>query len=259
MSQLTDYSEESFLGVDSFHFQNLTPTILFTVSNPEHATLLVNRMGFNPDYRAPTVGTGGTPSNVFQTTKGQTLGGKKLGNSRLVDGNSGPSGGRRLGGSQASNPRAMREAIARAAEARKRQMELTRRMMEKAKQPCVIEIYDSDDDEEDQEEAKAPPRVARRRGQDEKQPAENKKPKVDVIDLTSPDSKPQAVEAKRVSPSTDECIDLTSDVEDSIEATTIPSASVTTGTGDGWICESCTLRNRPLALVCDACLKERNA
>lgn len=214
-------------------------------------------MGFNPDYRSPTGGTSGTPSNVFQTTKGQPLGGKQLGNSRLLDANSASGdGGRRLGGSQVSNPKAMREAIARAAEARKRQMELTRRMMEKAKQPCVIEIYDSDEEEEEQEEAKIPPRTARRRGQNQQQVGVHKKPKFECIDLTALDSKPKAEETKTPAP-IDECIDLTSDAEDSIEVM-VPNASASIGTSDGWICSSCTLRNRPISLVCDACLQERN-
>mmetsp|Transcript_7878 Transcript_7878/g.18987 ORF Transcript_7878/g.18987 Transcript_7878/m.18987 type:complete len:224 (+) Transcript_7878:80-751(+) len=222
---------------------------------------MVNRMGYNPGNGYPTGGGAATPSNVFQTTKGQTLGGKKLDNkSRLLDGNSGNGGGRRLGGSTVSNPKAVREAIARAAEARKRQMELTRRMMEKAKQPCVIEIYDSDDDEEEEEpieDSKMPARPNRRRDQDKQQDAsKTKRPKVECIDLTSPDTKPKAVETK-TPVAIDDCIDLTSDVEDSIKAA-VPNATIVTTTNNDWICTHCTLRNRPLSLVCDACLQERN-
>lgn len=223
-------------------------------------------MGYNPDYRHVTGGGAAAPSsNVFETTKGQTLGGKKLAKGRLVDGNSGSSGGHRLGGSRVSNPNAIRKAIVKAAEARKRQMEATRRMMEKAKQPCVIEIYDSDDEEEDEpsnQYAKIPARSNRRRDQDQKQQDSTaKRPKVECIDLTSPDTKPKTpLETKKPIAVDNECIDLTSDVEDDSIKATVPVNARTlpcTTYNDGWICTKCTLQNRPLVLVCDACLQER--
>ena len=126
---------------------------------------------------------------------GNRLGGSggAKGRSRLLDGIASAgsdSGGRRLGGSNRSSskyndPDARREAMAkaamgRAAATRSRLLERTRRMMERAKEPCVIEILDDTDDEDDSDssahafnEMQIAPSTTRRPQHHHKQDQEN--------------------------------------------------------------------------------------
>jgi DNA-dependent metalloprotease WSS1 len=96
-------------------------------------------------------GQGSTAPNaaIIPQSGGQQLGGNtSSGKSRLIDqfGN-----GRKLGGSGRTrplSPREVRELAAQAAEARQRQLQQVRRMMDRAKEPCVIEILDDDEDDD---------------------------------------------------------------------------------------------------------------
>jgi len=104
----------------------------------EHAVLQAQKLSGGNHYPTSTASTTTTfPPN---TTNGHRLGGNNTQNkSRLLDGN-------RLGG-RARKSRNHRELAARAAEARKKQMEQIRRMIERSKEPCVIEIFDDDEND----------------------------------------------------------------------------------------------------------------
>ncbi|KAG7365572.1 WLM domain containing protein [Nitzschia inconspicua] len=88
-------------------------------------------------------------------SSGQRLGGNKSrGKSRLVDEfdngrKLGDVGGSRGVTSLNMSPRELRELAAKAAEARQRQLQQVRRMIIRAKEPCIIEILDDDDDDDD--------------------------------------------------------------------------------------------------------------
>lgn len=203
----------------------------------EHASLLVSGMGFKPDYQPSASST--TP---MPTEGGQKLGGSKAGKSRLLG-----DAGRRLGGGKETAPSSLRDAMAQAAESRQRQLQQARRLTERSREPCVIEIYDSD--EEEGEATTEPFRHATRARLNQ----------IDCIDLTTA-TNTKAGEALRVL--TDQkaaarkrssWIDLTSDDEEPAVESKRKSSKA-----DEWICSRCTLKNKPLALVCDACLLERN-
>ena len=184
----------------------------------EHASILVNGGGFNIYTGAISEG-GGVQQTRDQQEPGQRLGGNKSGKSRLL---LGQENGHRLGGGcSRMDPKALRAAVAKAAERRQRLMQQTRRMIERSKEPCVIEIFDDDDDEE----------------KDEAKPVSSKRPKTH-----SSGSIPTTIRQSQ-----EEYIDLTNDDD---------SPSLSLGNNE-WICSRCTLRNKALTLVCDACLEER--
>eukprot|EP00536_Pseudo-nitzschia_multiseries_P015693 jgi/Psemu1/43467/gm1.43467_g len=101
-----------------------------------------------PTMRTVTVPTAASPTESYlPESGGNRLGGNNATRkSRLLD--EYPSGGRKLGGgaSAGTDKRQLRELIARAAESRQRQMLQIRRMIERSKEPCVIEIFDDDDE-----------------------------------------------------------------------------------------------------------------
>ncbi|KAL3914444.1 MAG: hypothetical protein SGARI_000117 [Bacillariaceae sp.] len=136
---------------------------------------------------------------------GLRLGGKTAGRSRLLD-EIDQSGGRKLGGNWDAkfnmSPRQLQELAARAAEARKCQLDLVRRMAERSKEPCVIEICEDDDEDDecgrnkkcDSEETldkKMPPKVL----------SKNQAKAVECIDLLddSNDAKNDTKKPKRAS------------------------------------------------------------
>jgi len=101
----------------------------------EHAMLQAQKFSSTPSDRSSTLPTTTTIGS------GHRLGGGDGGTSRLLEGN-------KLGGQQ-QNAQSQRELAARAAESRKRQLHQIRRMIERSKEPCVIEIFDDDDDDDD--------------------------------------------------------------------------------------------------------------
>jgi hypothetical protein len=92
--------------------------------------------------------TGSVSSATSDGDGGHRLGGTVASDkSRLLDEFS-AGGGVKLGGRPRAGKsgRELRELTARAAESRQRQMLQIRRMIERSKEPCVIEIFDDDDD-----------------------------------------------------------------------------------------------------------------
>lgn len=206
----------------------------------EHASNLVNGLQFTLNTTRNTAAaavntTTTTATPTIPSSGGQRLGGNSnKGKSRLLE------TGQKLGGRQHSvhKPANLRELMARAAEARTRQLELARRRMERWKEPCVIEILDDDDEEEE-----VPVDI-------NKMPPPTKRP--------SKETKPNA-KAKKKSKVT-ECIDLTKgkdgvddDVGGKIRMNTAPA-----NTQQEWSCTQCTFQNKPSHLVCDVCLSEKS-
>jgi hypothetical protein len=233
----------------------------------EHCVAQVNASGMtfaplNAHAVQRDTSTAGTNTNATSTTTTALLptsGGNRLGGNSATKGG-GKSrllqGGQALGGRKGQDPASLREAMARAAEMRRRVMERTRRMIERSKEPCVIELLDDDDDDDDDNDDAQQgsntldhrkPRAKLKRAaskEDEKKETLKLKPKYPSKKSTSGVAKKPKVDL----------IDLTEE-EDSA-ATTTPKAA-TIHSGGQWACGQCTFRNKPLALVCDVCLSEK--
>jgi hypothetical protein len=229
----------------------------------EHATVQAKKAGMNfeplngnsvirQDNPASTGVT--TTTTSMPTSEGHRLGGASKGKSRLLDGEQ---QGHRLGGSKtpASLRGAMaRAALERAAETRGRLLEQTRRMMERAKEPCVIEILDDeDDDDDDENDDKNGYETGVRENIDQKPKAKRKgDPSRRAQNIPTSG---RADEKKQKS----EIIDLTATIGATtpISPTTESDEGVAVNPVATWACSRCTFRNRPLSLVCDMCLSER--
>jgi hypothetical protein len=140
----------------------------------EHATTQVQSMGSiiyggNSGAPASTATTATVVVPSLPNSGGQRLGGNNggsnlTGKSRLLNDNTNTSkegAGYRLNTNIGKNnsrqapplsPKARRDAMARAAETRRKQMEQLRRMIEASKEPCVIEILDDDDEEDNNQD-----------------------------------------------------------------------------------------------------------
>mmetsp|Transcript_6808 Transcript_6808/g.16594 ORF Transcript_6808/g.16594 Transcript_6808/m.16594 type:complete len:405 (+) Transcript_6808:90-1304(+) len=97
----------------------------------EHAMLQAQKLSSTPTDRNSTL-----PTTITTIGSGHRLGGG--GTRRLLEGN-------KRGGQQ-HRAQSQRELAARAAESRKRQLQQIRRMIDRSKEPCVIEIFDDDND-----------------------------------------------------------------------------------------------------------------
>lgn len=246
----------------------------------EHAMLQLETMG-NVIYGGRGSAAATAAPNIPETG-GQRLGGATpisnvAGKSRLLDGHINTAGGRRLNENGANNPaspRSRREAMARAAERRCRQMEQLKRMIEASKEPCVIEILDDDYDDASDENPVVPlpkdehdskPRaVQKEAASSKKSPAHAQV----LVDLTAPTPTTDRT-AKRIKTIEPETIDLTSPPGDRAlvragnAASHVPPIAKATAvdeesSSDDWECLRCTYINRSLALVCDVCHGERN-
>eukprot|EP00980_Cylindrotheca_fusiformis_P028655 scaffold22634_cov123-Cylindrotheca_fusiformis.AAC.2 len=244
MEEILEGELSELLSIRCWGFQVYSH--IYASFSTEHASLLVQGMGFQPDFK-PSVASSAT----MPVQGGRKLGGSNAGKSRLLD-----DSGRRLGGDKglAASSSSLRDAMARAAEARQRQLQQARRLIERAREPCVIEIIDSDD--EDEEENEKNEVTVKRPGHDtgSRNATTKKSKKLDFIDLTSssPKSDKQNLGAsfQHEPPNTiSSCIDLTSD--DHVDSARSPLEE------DMWTCSRCTLQNRPLSLACEVCLVER--
>ncbi len=236
-------------------FYKLTEEIL-----EEHAVLQAQKFSGGNNYPVAAAAAAATTTTTTHTeaipnitTNGQRLGGNSAPNkSRLLDGN-------RLGG-RPRHCRNHRELAARAAEARKHQMEQIRRMIERSKEPCVIEIFDNDDDDDDDDDEKvcAVPKTNSNQVVeiiDNDSPVTTKNKVVNIVDNevveivapTVPDRKRARIsqrknhqirdgERKQAQPQTPSVIDLTS----------IDSPK-------SWSCGLCTYQNRPTTSMCEMC------
>jgi hypothetical protein len=204
-----------------------------------------------------------TPSALMPQSGGQRLGGNsQTGTSRLVDAIA-PLGGRRLGGARSNvSPRQLRELVAAAAEARHRQMERVRRMMEKSGQPCVIELLDDSDDEDSnttsfdrkppakrpmKKEKKTPECIELLDDSDDEQMKRKKPKSASAKGLFSAHQKGsthgnETAPRKTQQPAPESFIDLTKDVESATVPASVPID-----------CGRCTYKNRPTAVLCAMC------
>jgi hypothetical protein len=168
----------------------------------EHATLLAYGLSV-PLFLQPTnahliqrdfMGPRNNNSNRTRTataviddgSRGRRLGGDEArsGRSRLLDFNA---NGRKLGGGSVGRriltPHELRQRAVQAAEARQRQLQQVRTLVDTANEPCWIEILDDDDDDDDNDGKKQ------------------------AVDIQSPAT-------KRVKKHQPECIDLVDDDSD---------------------------------------------
>lgn len=190
---------------------------------------------------------------------GQRLGGgtkTAKGKSRLLDE---LANGRKLGGgghggaARALSPGQLRELAAKAAEIRQRQLQQVRRMAERAKEPCVIEILDGDDDDKEeghQDQVRStkqdnPARISKYTKTSAKRAKSSTIPHTDdIIDLTD-DSPSKQVYLEcvhctyRNNPSARNCAMCTNNFIQSI----VP----------GIECKRCTFRNKREAVTCEIC------
>lgn len=224
----------------------------------EHATLQLEQMG-NIIY-------GGSGGTTPATADLPTSGGKRLGGggggggaskSRLLKE---PLAGKRLSDAQRPplTPQARRKAMVQAAERRQRQMARLRHVIERSKEPCVIEILD-DDDDDDEEDG----HYRNHRRLDQKPAAVVGGATIqepDLVDLT--EGVPRYT--KKVKAWNNAVVDLTTSTPSPHTRTTrgSPAASFAVVEGESstikeWICDRCTVLNRPVALVCEVCLSER--
>jgi hypothetical protein len=206
----------------------------------------------------PTIG-GGT---------GHRLGGNATkGQSRLLDqfSNGQKLGGNTTDGRGVLGPNELRQRMLRAAEARQRQLQLVRKMVEKAKEPCVIEILDSDDEDDDGQGCNN--NGKNKKDLDSKPAAAAKRPKksqLEIINLSDDDEdddidkKPVAKNHNKTSKGSNKIelssvvIDLT--VEDS--TTSVGTASPSSVMGVTIQCNRCTFKNPATAHKCEICLGE---
>jgi hypothetical protein len=256
-----------------------------SIFTPVNAHVVQRDIGNNSNTAGMDPTTGG-----FPTGSGQKLGGSQQGKSRLLDGGGVKLGGQKLGG---ESHRSLREAVARAAEARRRQLDQVRRMMERTKEPCIIEIPDDDDYDYDElveaagstdrdkatvktehhdKPQQATSMTARKQfeahvNQKQSKPGEkphsgvpisqDRKRPAAVTKVPTLTKKPAKDAHPRPKPSkisaASDIIDLTDD--------NLPTPS-TTGTATGekpreWNCGSCTFINKSMALACEMCSAER--
>jgi hypothetical protein len=260
----------------------------------EHATNQVNAMGdgiYGHAFGPNTSSTNSTSSTITPSSGGHKLGGNaNHTKSRLVEEAVGGGTGTKLGvGVVVRDPQARRDAMAKAAEARRRQMEQIKRTIERSKEePCVIELLSDDDDDDDDDEEEGDEKVQNAihvhpaRTTTRKQPPlatttsrtsattnhkDHQKPRAkqkrgsgggnhpNDMGKPAPGPKPPlAAAAAAAKKPKVETIDLTEDSSAFPAKQDYPVANETRGE---WMCGRCTFGNKPLALVCDMCLLER--
>ena len=261
----------------------------------EHATIQLQNIGSHILYgfnSASDLSSQGTVEPSLPTSGGYRRGGNNSiassGKSRLIDGGMG-GGGYRLNPSSGPNsqatapsPRTRREAMARAAEKRRTQMEQLRRMIEASREPCVIEILDDDDDndydrgDDDNVGGKYPSYVDDKPKHAKPIATSKKEGTVQgllpfaidddhyIVDMTA--STPRVTKKPKAT-TLQETIDLTSPpntrmdnlvASASVAMSDAPISCADTIANQEWNCPRCTCDNHPAALVCAMCNEERN-
>ena len=214
----------------------------------EHATLQAQKLSSSStNHHYPAAAAAVLPTD----------GGHRLGGNTSTSGKSRLLGefttGRKLGGQRGQA--SARELAARAAESRRKQMEQLKRLIERSKEPCVIEIFDDEDEVEPNDvtivEAPNRKRSAKKseQGTKLKERRRNKpsnaeeKSNNDVIDLTEVATNGgEATKRKKppVGSSSNEAI--------AIDLTAMASPS-----GQSWACALCTYQNQASATRCAMC------
>lgn len=217
---------------------------------PANAHAVVRR----EDASAAAVAAATAAAAVFPPGAGRTLGGASA-RSRLLDAGTASGGGGGalpLGGTTTTRPLSrdeLRRRVADAAETRQRQLQQVRRIAERSKQPCVIEILDDDDDDDCDGDAVAVaivrPAVAAATptsagtGLDVKPPAK----RTAVPQSSSATEKRRARRQRHEVAKEASVIDLTQ--EGKVETTT--------PCGRNWSCLLCTFLNAAQAVGCEMC------
>lgn len=229
----------------------------------EHAMLQAQKLSSSTNHHYPAAAA----AAALPSGGGHRLGGgtSTTGKSRLLGE---VTNGRKLGGQRGQA--SARELAARAAESRRKQMEQIRSMIERSKEPCVIEIFDDDDDDEPSHENEVnvieAPLPNRKRRAKNSQPSndrntiENKRHQnantkqeeasnntvIDLTEMAAIDSESKSrkpIRAKQKRPPAE-----VSNEAIAIDLTTMPSPS-----GQSWSCGLCTYRNQASATLCDMC------
>ena len=245
----------------------------------EHATMQANSLGWKPialnadamqqrrNNSATAAGTTATntdtgdggPTPIFPSGGGHRLGGGdgKRGRNGARIGDWGK--GQQLGGGRARL--SAREAAARAAEFRQQQLDRVKRMVERAKEPCVIEILDDSDEEEEYADTKDYTKMEVKKPSSSARPKTNRKNSGGSGLKPAPALKKAKHESKKPPPAAG-IIDMTGDDSTSPTVTAAKSQrssrpSSAASEGGKWSCNRCTFENQDLALVCSMCNSER--
>ncbi len=227
----------------------------------EHATLQAQRLSSSSTNHPAAAAAATLPSE----------GGHRLGGNSSTAGRSRLLGefttGRKLGGQRGQT--SARELAARAAESRRKQMEQLRRLIERSKEPCVIEIFDDDDDDDKVEplqenevtvvetpnhkrRAKNSQQGTKLKERHQNKPSKKREEKSNnsVIDLTEmrrestshPGRKPTRAKHKNVP------VGSSSNEADAIDLT-----ATTTPVRQSWACGRCTYQNQASTSLCAMC------
>ena len=228
----------------------------------EHAVLQAQKLSSSSSSVSRTTNNQdsarATAVSSLSNERGHRLGGGTgggTGTSRLLGEYATTNGRFQLGGQKQGGQTCFRELAAKAAESRQKQMQQLRRIIERSKEPCVIEIFDDEETEKDEnaEQEQCAPKdddeitvvetIAPNRKRRTRKPHGNRNNH--ITSNTSKPTKRRAVPQKQEAASNDDVIDLTAIVVD--------GQIIASNTSTSWSCGICTYKNISSSTLCEMC------